>query len=391
MRAASLARYLAAVVLVLAGAYASAQVITTGALAAYPLAARSIGVSSNAVAQSALAQLALFEGNPAGAIEPARRSLAIRPLDPTTLRSLAVARIETADNVAAARTLTLASQLGWRDIATQVFLLEVTIRAGDAKAAAIRVDALARQRPQLVQTIEQMRRVVQLPGGPEAMAGRLVGEPGWRRLYLPVTDGMPAAAYRPWMAMLASLNGTAAPPQPGEYGAFERELLAKGEVALAIEASRKVGALRRSAASGFGVIAQGDQTSPFGWSVEPGREASVSQPARGALQASVDGQTGGELVRRVFALTPGPHRLTVRVDEASAQAARALRWTVTCLPSGISLDLAASRREIGGDGTIEEVAFVVPTGCLAARVALASQAGQVRDDYALTLSNLRLD
>jgi hypothetical protein len=390
MRAPPIARYAAAVLLVIAGVYASAQAITTGALNAYPLAARSIGMSSNAVGQSAMAQIALFEGQPADAIEPAGRSLAIRPLDPTTLRSLAVAHLETGNNEAAARTLTLASQLGWRDMATQMFLLEVTIRSADASAAAIRIDAIARQRPQLTQTIGQMRRVLLLPGGPEAMAGRLAGSPSWRTMYLQATDGLPAPVYRPWMTMLEALARNGAPAQAREYAAFERELLARGEVALAIEASRKVGALRATAVDGFGVIAQGEQTSPFTWSVEPGREASVSQAARGTLAASVDGQTAGELVRRVFPLAAGPHRLTMAVSAVSDEAGRALGWTVTCLPSGNVLDVVATSRD-SATGRFDEVNFVMPAGCSAARIALASMAGQVRDDYELTLSDFRLD
>ena len=54
------------------------------------------------------------------------------------------------------------------------------------------------------------------------------------------------------------------------------------------------------------------------------------------------------------------------------------------------LDAVATSRD-SGNGRIDEVAFTAPAGCLAARIALGSQAGQVRDDYELTLSEFRLD
>lgn len=390
LRAAQLVRSAAAIVLIAAGAFASTGGFTSATLERSPGAAAYLAQSGAPVAQAAIAHVAVLKGDYPAAIAPARRSLAARPLHPPTMRSLAIAQLETGDHDGAAKTLTLASQLGWRDAATQTLLLDIAIRSGDSRAAAIRLDALARQRQEVQQLKVAMRLILFTPGGPEALAERLAASPVWRDEYVQATDILPVEAYGPWMEMLAALEGEGAAPRPAEYAAFERTLIARGQVQQAIAASRKFGALRRSGAAGFGVIEQGANVSPFVWSVAAGREASVSQARRGAFSARVDGQIGGELVQRVFPIGPGPHRIEMQVDEASNEVERALRWTVTCLPSGALLDPVIRQRP-GPDGRIDEIAFVAPAGCEAARIALSSASGQVRADYTLAVSNFRLD
>lgn len=390
LRAARLLRIALAVALLVAGAYASLRALATAVLIRTPLAAGALLPDETPSGQSALAQLTILGGDYAAAIEPARRSLAVRPLHPATLRSLAVSQMETRDGESAARTLTLASQLGWRDVATQTFLLEIALRAGDARAAAIRLDAIARQRPDLVQLKAAMRRLLLVRGGAEALSGRLATYPGWREEYLQATDNLPPALFGPWMAMLGQLKRDGAPPRAAEYSAFERMLLAHGHIGLAVEASRRFGGLGSSEASGFGTIGQGPNASPFAWSIEPGREAAISQALRGSLSAVVDGQTSVELVRRVFPLSAGPHRLTMRIDAAGDDAERGFGWRITCLPAATVLEREATSRAAAGKRT-GQINFVAPPGCPAARIALASKAGQVRKGYTVTISDFRLD
>ncbi len=275
---AQIARFGIAIALAAIGLVASGQGLVTANLARDRDGSALFAPNRTAAGQTSAALRAVAASDFAAAIGPARRSLAMRPLDAATVRLLAASQLETNDARGAGRALTLASQLGWRDPGTQFLLFQVARDAGDVAAAAQRFDALARQRVEAERLKELMRDFLLDPGAPAALAERLSIDPLWRREYLLTTDPIPQQTYRPWLEMLVAMKVAGSPPRPAEASAFVRTLVLFGKIPLAIEASREVGALSRDASPGFGTVAQGDDTSPFVWSVAPGREASVSQP-----------------------------------------------------------------------------------------------------------------
>jgi hypothetical protein len=388
---AQIARIGIAIALAAAGVLASAQGRVTASLAKDSDGSAELAPNQTASGRTSAALRAVAANDFAGAIDPARQSLAKRPIDAATVRILAAAQLATNDAGGAGRSLSLASRLGWRDPGTQLLLFQVARDAGDVRAAAQRYDALARQRVNAEHLKKLMHDFLLDEGAPAALAERLSINPLWRREYLMTTDPIPAESYRPWLEMLASMKAAGSPPRVAEYTAFERTLVRFGKVPLAIEASRKVGALNRAARAGFDDLAQGEDVSPFEWSVAPGREASISQPKVGMVRVASDGQTGGELVRRMFPVSAGPHRFTVRIDEASSDADRAFAWTVTCLPGGGDLEPEVSGPSEGRETGTQVIAFVAPAQCIAARIALETVPGRIRRDYSLSVSNAGLD
>lgn len=390
LAAASLLRGGIALALAVAGIYASAQGMMVRSLAIQPRPVIFQPLGDTPSGQANAAKLALAAGHPAQAIAPAARSLALRPVNPGILRILALARLGTGDEAGASQALTLASQLGWRDAETQSLLMTIAMSSGDARAAAIRLDALARQKVQPAQMSRAMKAILMLPGGPDALAQRLADNPAWRNDYLQATDSLPSRGYASWMAMLAQLQRLGAPARPAEISAFERTLLTKSQVLLAIKASARFGVLHGARSDGLGEIAQGNDISPFVWAVAQGREAAVSQQAPGSLTVAADGQTGGPVVVRVFPVKAGAHSLSARLTSSGDGEDRAFRWTVSCLPSGAWVDPELSPAATGA-ARLDRIAFATPASCAAVKIALVSISGLIPRDYAITLSDLRLD
>lgn len=385
-------RFAFAIAIAAVGIFASAQGLVTESLAKSGQAILSFAPNRTPTGQTERASRAVAAGDYGSAITPARLSLAQRPLDAATLRLLAVSQLNTDNAEGAGRSLTLASQLGWRDTATQLLLFQIARESGDVNGAAIRFDSMARQKMEAGRLKELMHTFLLDPGAPEALAERISGNPKWRREYLLTTDPIPAETYPAWLEMLAAMKRIGSPPRPNEYTAIERTLVDAGQIPLAIEASRTFGALSKGEADGFETLSQGELASPFGWSVFPGREAAVTEPERGMVRVTADGQVGGPIIQRVAPLGAGTHSLLVRSDGQEPDGEAAFRWTVTCLPSRVELETRInSTRSAAGEPSTEQVSFVAPPGCLAARVALTSLAGMIRGDYALTVSRARLD
>ncbi|MDE8650474.1 hypothetical protein [Novosphingobium album (ex Liu et al. 2023)] len=379
-----------AIGLLVAGGFGCLQAFSTTIIRYNPAAVLVMGRKDTPTGRSATAQMALLIGQPGTAIALARASLAARPLDPATLRTLALAQLRGGAVDDAARTLTLASQLGWRDRAMQKLLLGFALRAGDVNAAAIRIDALARQKIDPAGTVAAMRAMLLLPGAAEALAQRLAERPAWRIDFLRATDDLPQQAYAPWMAMLAELARLHAPAAPEEINVFERTLIAKSQPTLAITASRRFGTLGSPSPSGLERVFQGLDLSPFVWAVSPGREGSVTQERPGAITVTSQGQNRQALISRIFPIAPGEHVLKMRVTDQAGDADRAFAWSVKCLSASGELPTRIRSQPVP-DGNMAQIAFTVPSDCTAASVTLIALPGQLPRQYSATISDLRID
>lgn len=395
LRAATLARGLAGLALVIAGGLGCYQSFGQTIARYNPAAILVMGDRDTPTGQSALAQIALLTGRPGEAAAAAGNSLAVRPLDPATLRNLALAHLRLGDNTQGAEELTLASQLGWRDEPTQQLLFGFALRAGDLDGAAIRIDALARQKRDWASLFESARAMLLLPGAPRALAERLAEKPEWRVNFTKSTDLLTPMTYPAWVEMLAEMEKLGAPAKSDEIAVFERTLIAKGQPGIAIAASRRFGVLRKSAPAGLGKVAQGGDQSPFIWSVDSGREGAVSQARSGAISVTGDGQAASLYIQRVFPLAPGNHTLRLREHADSPNGQEGFGWTITCLPSGTNLKPSQSQQAQppSGDnaGTAVSLAFGTNPECPAVRVALSSLAGQIPGTYSVSYSDLHLE
>ena len=194
-------RFAFAIALAATGVFASAQGLVTESLANSGEAVWTFAPNRTPTGQTEKASRAVASGDYAAAITPARLSLAQRPLDAATLRLLAVSQLNTDNAEGAGRSLTLASQLGWRDTATQFLLFQVARESGDVNGAAIRFDSMARQmkaerekRAQILES-EGLRQSAILKAEGEKQASILSAE-GDKQAVMLEAEGRREAAFR---------------------------------------------------------------------------------------------------------------------------------------------------------------------------------------------------
>lgn len=132
----------------------------------------------------------LDTGQPQRALKVAEAALARAPLDPESPALLGLARLQTGDDRAAERAFVVAGKLGWRIPSTQAYWLDRALAANDYTVAAMRLDALLRQRPALVDERSLLDPLERNPAGQEALAARLLARPGWLAAYLSRVAGL---------------------------------------------------------------------------------------------------------------------------------------------------------------------------------------------------------
>ena len=106
---------------------------------------------------------------------------------------------------------------------------------------------------------------------------------------------------------------------------------------------------------------------PFNWSFSA-TDAGVAEPENGGLRILFYGRENARLAKQTLLLAPGRYRLAMQVTMDSGDA-RALGWSIQCLPSKTKiLDLPLSRT--GGSGTAADEFEVPAQACAAQQIEL---------------------
>ncbi len=132
-----------------------------------------------------------------------------------------------------------------------------------------------------------------------------------------------------------------------------------------------------------------DALPPFGWTLASG-PAGVAEPENGGrLRILYYGRDSLVLASQLIKLRPGRYRLSMQVNGASA-AAKALAWTVRCLPSSSAIaDIGIAGAEKDGELT---ATFAVPAnGCAAQSIELTGSPPEFPRQAEVTISRLRLE
>jgi hypothetical protein len=128
------------------------------------------------------------------------------PLDPGSTALLGIARFRAGDGPGADRAFRVAGQLGWREGFTQTYWMGRALEIGDWRIAAMRLDALLRQRPALLAERRLMDPIEGNPAGRAALAERILAAPNWLRPYTAALADTP----RPALLLRAQVLGEVA-------------------------------------------------------------------------------------------------------------------------------------------------------------------------------------
>jgi hypothetical protein len=143
-----------------------------------------------AQAQRSQALAALNAGNAVLALDAAEAAVAAAPLDPESPALLGMARLMAGNRAGAEPAFVVAGRLGWRVPSVQAYWLERALAAGDYRVAALRLDAMLRQQPALVDERRLLGPLERSQQGRAALAVRIVTGPGWLDAYTQRVNGL---------------------------------------------------------------------------------------------------------------------------------------------------------------------------------------------------------
>ena len=286
------------------------------------------------------------------------------------------------DEETALRAFLAARQRNPRAVAARYFLADLYLRTGQARAGLAEISSLARLVPESLPKVapylaafaktpraaSQVKAMVETqPQLEMALLNELAGDARNAELIGYLWSGRGGEEARPWQARL--LNALV------EAARFDQARTAWGRFT-GIAAPRD-----QLFDSDFGAQAM----APFGWQLASG-PAGVAEPQDGGrLHVLFYGREDAVLASQLLTLPAGRYRLSMTVGGGSP--AKALAWTVRCLPA--SNVIATSQLARAG-------AMVVPlavpgSGCEAQRLELAGTAPEFPQQAEVRISELRLE
>lgn len=105
------------------------------------------------------------------------------PVDPASTALLGAARFARGDRNGAERAFIVAGKLGWRIPLTQLYWMGRALEVGDFRVATLRLDALLRQKQELLKDRRLLDPIESDPRGRQALAQRLLANPSWLKAY----------------------------------------------------------------------------------------------------------------------------------------------------------------------------------------------------------------
>ena len=113
----------------------------------------------------------------------ARQALAHRPIEGSSTAYYGLAKLMQGDAAASDAAFRVAAGAGWREVITQVYWLNQALAQQDYALAAMRLDAVLRQRPVMVAQREIIEPFERNPASWPALIDRMALKPGWVHNY----------------------------------------------------------------------------------------------------------------------------------------------------------------------------------------------------------------
>jgi hypothetical protein len=240
------------------------------------------------------------------------------PLDPGSTALLGIARFRVGDGPGAERAFRIAGQLGWREEFTQTYWMGRALEIGDWRIAAMRLDALLRQRPALLAERRLLDPLEGNPAGRAALAERILTGPNWLRPYTAASGDAPRSV----LLLRAQVLGEVA-ARKGLIGCEMVAPLVERLVGQAAELEAATlwrqhcpGAATALVYDGqFAAASLQQDRSQFAWSFVGQSDANLLlEPAgKGAAQRLVIDTTASrprQIARQMVLIAPGAYRLS---------------------------------------------------------------------------------
>ena len=353
------------------------------------------GDSSDAV--GALARKRLVTRDNDGAARLAGRALRLDPLNASALTTVGFAEDQLGRPGPANAAMSVAGELGWRDVLTQVWLFRRDLLAHDYAGALDHGDAVMRREevtPQIVLAV--LAAAARDPAAIAPLERHLAANPAWRLpffSFLCLNARPPATDLARTLLFHLALGPT--PPTVDEQAVFLRRLVGDRQFDAAAAAWRVL----RPKAAAAGLVYDGDfetpaGPSPFDWYMTQaaGWEAALADSPEGrghALRVDYDGVSPPQTLRQMLILPPGRYRLSGRADVESGTAPGSLGWSIDCATTSdvfARIDTPATASGAWAPFSVE--LNIPPARCPAEWLELTTDAGDMRKDLVIWYDDL---
>jgi hypothetical protein len=315
--------------------------VTLGALLSLALAVAVIGSTTERLQGRRLTvmeSLTRSNGSLSVAETSAKKLLVENGPDAGLLSALGAAADHQGRKDDAARLMTLAGTLSWRDVVADAWLLQHDFITSNASGAIDRADALLRVQPEIGPTMYPI--LVSASANPavdQAIVKRLAFNPNWRPAFLGALTAKaePAMSY----GLLELLQSTRSPVTPTEAAGYVQRLVDLKQYNQALLGM--ILFLPQKDQSAYGNLFNGafDDVrgiAPFDWMIHAVSGASVAieprtdQPTNRALHVFFDGNATNPLLYQILVLSPGTYRLTGKVSSTTPETSDRLQWSLNC-------------------------------------------------------------
>lgn len=334
----------------------------------------------NAQARGAAAQAWLAARRSAPSAEHGRAALHLSPYAVAGAHALGVLAERSGGQGAGDQWLRLAGAMGWRHRPTQYWALQRALLTGDVDVAIARLDALLRVRAD-PRTLKLARLLATEPRAVPGLVERLALAPDWRRPLFDPPEPISRAELDGMTALLAGLGSTRSPPVAVDIRGAQRNLIAAGRFAEAVELDRQF--IKRKPDTGS-LIDDGGFDRPIGyyqsdsgaldwWIGVMGHGSAEIDKSGGNPSAAIVAQGIGRafpMVRHV-ALAPGRYRLRYSMrGEASSPELVGIGIACVTAPNQWTTSSTAPLGSAGWEQ--RSLDFTVAPGCPLVRIGLGS-------------------
>ena len=270
----------------------------------------------------------------------ARAAIEAAPVEPESAGLLGGALFGQGNVAGAERAFMVAGQFGWRIPLTQYYWMQQALAVGDYRVAALRLDAMLRQDPELITNRALMSPLESSEAGRKALADRLAQKPGWLTKYASQVSDIPPEVATVRADVLDILARQGKPLGCSAIGPLTTALANAGDTMRAYAIWRAHCPQRATGLvsdADFAALQVHQPDSPFDWVVIGDGDVSLSVDplAQGRGHRLVIASSASfprKVLTQLSPIPPGNYRLEWSARTESGAADQRIKATVSCQP-----------------------------------------------------------
>ena len=279
-----------------------------------------------------------------------------QPINATGPALLGYSRLLTGDGVGADKAFRVSGGMGWRMPLTQEYWMRRALAVQDYRVAALRLDALLRQTPGLVNSPALLDVFETVPDARAALVERMMLHPDWLPIYASDVAGASHTAIVQRATVLADLGRRGvilgcAGVQPAVYRLIGQDAVGNAADIWRMHCPNPDGRAALVWDGGLGQFDPNAVSSPLGWSLIGSGEVSVARhPVIGGgqrLDVTSTADFSAPLIRQMIVVPAGTYRLAWQASDSANAALPRIAPQVSCEKGG-PLDF---KPEATGPGT----------------------------------------